>query len=152
VIEKHEISSSIESARKVAAFITEQKPFFTAVVFDEPDHTGHTNGWGSKDYYAKLKEMDGLIAIIEQAVKDAGIYDSTVFVLTADHGGTLSNHGEDIPEHRRIPMIFYGNGIKKRYKISSLVNIYDITPTMATLMGIDIHPDWIGRVLNEIFK
>jgi predicted AlkP superfamily pyrophosphatase or phosphodiesterase len=151
-IENHKIFSDIESARKVAAFITEQKPFFTVVSFDEPDNAGHTKGWGSKDYYAKLKEMDALIAIIEQAVKDAGIYDSTVFVLTADHGGTLGGHGENKPKDLRIPVIFYGSGIKKGYKIYSLVNIYDITPTMATLMGIDIPPEWIGRVLHEIFK
>jgi len=152
VIETHAIFSNIESARKVAAFITEQKPFFTAVSFDQPDFTGHNQGWGSAAYYAKLAEMDNLIAIIEQAVKDAGIYDSTVFVLSADHGGSGFGHGFDTSKHRKIPMIFYGSGIKEGYKIFSLVNIYDITPTMAALLGLDIPPEWIGRPLYEIFK
>jgi len=56
--EKHEIFSNIESAQKVAAFITEQKPFFTAVAFNEPDSVGHSKGWGSAEYYAKLTELD----------------------------------------------------------------------------------------------
>jgi predicted AlkP superfamily pyrophosphatase or phosphodiesterase len=150
--EKREISSNIKSAKKIAAYITEQKPFFTAVVFDAPDHAGHSKGWGSKEYYDKLKEMDGLIAIIEQAVKSAGIYDDTVFVLSADHGGSDFVHGLDNPAHRKIPAVFYGNGIKKGFRILSPINIYDITPTMAVLMGMDIPPEWTGRVLYEIFK
>jgi predicted AlkP superfamily pyrophosphatase or phosphodiesterase len=150
--EKHEIFSNLESARKVAAFIIEQKPFFTAVSFDGPDFTGHSIGWGSAEYYAKLTEMDNLIAVIEQAVKDAGIYDSTVFVLSADHGGALRGHGANTPKHRKIPMVFYGSGIKHGYKISSLVNIYDITPTMAAILGLDIPSEWTGRILYEIFN
>jgi predicted AlkP superfamily pyrophosphatase or phosphodiesterase len=150
--EKQEISSNIEYTKKIAAYIKEQKPFFTAVVFDEPDHAGHSKSWGSKAYYAKLKELDSLIAIIEQAVKEAGIYDDTVFVLSADHGGSGFGHGFDNPNHRKIPIVFYGNGIKHWYKISSLVNIYDITPTIAAILGLDIPPEWTGRLIHEIFK
>jgi len=150
--EKIEISSNIESAKKIAAYIIEQKPFFTAVAFDDPDHAGHTKGWGSKAYYAKLKELDSLIAVIEQAVKSAGIYDDTVFVLSADHGGSGFGHGADSPNHRKIPMVFYGNGIKRGFKILSPIDIYDITPTMAALLGLEIPHEWTGRVIHEIFK
>ena len=150
--EKIKISSNIESAVKIAAYIKEQKPFFTAVVFDEPDHAGHSGGWGSKSYYAKLKELDSLIAIIEQAVKSAGIYDDTVFVLSADHGGSGFGHGNDTPNHRKIPMIFYGNEIKKGFRILTPIDIYDITPTMAAILGLNTPPEWTGRVLHEIFK
>jgi len=151
-IEKQDILSDIESARKIAAYITEKKPFFTAVAFSEPDNTGHKKSWGSAAYYAKLAEMDGLIAIIEQAVKDAGIYDSTVFILTADHGGFSRWHGAYLPKHYKIPMIFFGYGIKEGFTIPSRINIYDMTPTMAALMGMEIPPEWTGRILHEIFK
>ena len=150
--EKQGISSNIESAKKIAAYIKEQKPFFTAIVFDELDHAGHSKGWGSKAYYAKLKELDSLIAVIEQAVKEAGIYDDTVFVLSADHGGSGFGHGLDYPSHRKIPIVFYGKGIKKGFNILSPIDIYDITPTMAALLGLDIPPEWTGRLIYEIFK
>jgi len=150
--EKQEILTNVESAKKIAAYIKEQKPFFTAVAFDEPDQAGHSNNWGSKAYYAKLKELDILIAVIEQAVKEAGIYDDTVFVLSADHGGSGFGHGLDNPNHRKIPIVFYGKGIKKGFRILSPIDIYDITPTMAALLGLDIPPEWTGRVLYEIFK
>jgi predicted AlkP superfamily pyrophosphatase or phosphodiesterase len=150
--EKQEILSDIESAEKIAAYITEHKPVFTAVVFNEPDNTGHTKRWGSHDYYAKLKELDRYIAIIEQAVKDAGIYDSTIFVLSADHGGSMYWHESDSPIKRKIPFIVFGGGIKEGYKIMSPINIYDTAPTMAALLGLDIPYIWSGRIVNEIFK
>ena len=150
--EKIKITSDIESARKAAAFIKEKKPSFAAVVFNEPDHIGHSKGWGFKAYYAKLTELDNLIAIIEQAVKDAGIYDSTVFVLSADHGGTFKGHGKDIKKHRQIPIVFYGRGIKSGYTIPSPLSICDIAPTMAAIMGLEAHPEWTGRPLKEVFK
>jgi len=150
--EKQEISSDLESARKVAAYITEKKPVFTAVMFNEPDLIGHAKRWGSAAYYAKLTEMDGLIAVIEQAVKDAGIYDSTVFILSADHGGSFYGHGGNFSRQRKVPLIIYGSGIKEGFVIYSPVNIYDITPTMAALLGMDIPSEWTGRILYEIFK
>jgi len=150
--EKYAIFSNVESAQKVAAYIEEQKPVFTAVVFDEPDHTGHSKNWGSPPYYAKLKELDGLIAIIEQAVKNAGIYDSTVFVLSADHGGSFFNHEANFYVNRRTPLVIFGNGIKEGFEITSPAGICDIAPTMAALIGMDIPPEWTGRPLFEIFK
>jgi arylsulfatase A-like enzyme len=150
--EKQQILSDIESAGKIAAYIIEQKPFFTAVSFTEPDDTGHAKKWGSAAYYAKLAEMDNLIAVIEQAVKDAGIYDSTVFVLSADHGGIGRGHGANFPVNRKIPMVFYGSGIKEGFAIPPPVRNYDITPTMAALLGMEIPSEWTGRILYEIFK
>ena len=150
--EKQEILTNVESAKKIAAYITEQKPVFTAIVFNEPEVTGHSRRWGSVEYYAKLKELDGYIAIIEQAVKDAEIYDSTIFIFSADHGGSLYFHESDTPVKRKIPFIVFGNGIKEGFKIMSPINIYDITPTMAAILGLDIPSVWSGRIVYEIFK
>ena len=150
--EKQVIFSDLESAKKVASYIKEQKPVFAAVVFNEPDVVGHAKRWGSAEYYAKLTEMDSLVAVIEQAVKDAGIYDSTVFVLSADHGGSGYGHESNTPKRRKIPLIFYGSGIKQGFAIPSPVSICDIAPTMTALLGMDIPAEWTGRSLYEIFK
>ena len=150
--EKIRISSNPESARKIAAYIIEKKPVFTAVVFNEPDHTGHDKHWGSTAYYAKLTELDNLIAIIEQAVKDAGVYDSTVFILSADHGGILAGHGKNFKKTRQIPIVIFGRGIKTCYTIPSPLLISDIAPTMAAIMGLEIPSTWTGRPLKEVFK
>jgi predicted AlkP superfamily pyrophosphatase or phosphodiesterase len=150
--EKQEIVSDLDSARKAAAYIIKNKPVFSAAVFNEPDSTGHNKRWGSAAYYAKLTELDGFIAVIEQAVKDAGIYDSTVFILSADHGGSFRGHGANFPKQRKIPVVIYGGGIKEGFVIVSPVSICDIAPTMAAILGVEIPSEWTGRLLQEIFK
>jgi len=152
IAEKQGIFSNLESARKVSAYIIKNKPVFTAVAFNEPDSVGHNKGWGSASYYAKLTELDGLIAVIEQAVKDAGIYDNTVFILSADHGGSFFGHGHDLPKQRKIPVVVYGPGIKEGFAMSSPVSICDVAPTMAAILGLEIPSEWTGLPLSEIFK
>jgi len=148
---KFEISSDYESAKKIASYILTKRPVFTAIVFNEPDPTGHANGWGSKAYYDKLSLLDNFVAIIEQAVKDSGIYDSTVFVFSSDHGGSFKGHGMNTSKHRKIPLIFYGAGIKKGYVIPFPTDIYDTTPSMTTILGLQAPQEWTGRPIFEIF-
>ena len=152
IAENREILSNLESALSVAAYIKEIKPAFTAVVFNEPDSAGHNYRWGSKTYYDKLNELDGFIAVIEQAVKDAGIYNETVFVMSSDHGGTFWGHGYNIPRQRKIPLVIYGRGIKENYTISANRSICDIAPTMAAILGLKIPAEWTGQPIMEIFK
>ena len=74
-------------------YIKEKQPALVAICFDSPDHTGHTEGHDTPAYYTKLAELDTYIGQIVQAVKDAGILDDTIFILTADHGGIDKGHG-----------------------------------------------------------
>lgn len=152
LVEKRTIRSDPESARLIASYIEETKPFFTAVVFNEPDSAGHSKRWGSAAYNAKLTELDGFIGIIEQAVKDSGIYDSTVFILSSDHGGVLWGHGFNGPKQRRTPLVIYGSNIKEGYTIPSKRSICDIAPTMAIILGLEIPSEWTGQPLQGIFK
>ena len=40
-------------------------------------------------YFCTTQNVDGYIGEIMMAFKDAGIYDETLFILTADHGGLV---------------------------------------------------------------
>jgi len=148
---KQQISSDYISAYKIASYISAKRPVFTAIVFGEPDTTGHINGWGSKAYYDKLALLDNFVAIIEQAVKDSGIYDSTVFVFSSDHGGSFKGHGLNTSKHRKIPLVFCGNCIKKGYIIPFPADICDIAPSIATILGLKIPQEWTGKPIFEIF-
>jgi predicted AlkP superfamily pyrophosphatase or phosphodiesterase len=150
--EKYIIESSYGSLQKIATYIIENKPIFTAIVFEEPDTTGHKKAWGSKSYYDKLQILDDFIAIIIRAVRDAGIYDNTVFMLSSDHGGYLLSHKLNVSKNRKIPFVVFGKGIKKGYIVSSSASICDIAPTMALSLGLEIPPEWTGIALTEIFE
>ena len=58
-----------------------------------PDHVGHQAGHDTPEYYAKLKELDGYVGRIIQAVTEAGMLKETTFIVTADHGGIEKGHG-----------------------------------------------------------
>ena len=152
MIETRIICSDIESALLIADYIAEEKPFFTAVVMNEPDSIGHKKRWGSAAYYARLAELDSLIGIMVQATKNAGIYDSTVFVLSSDHGGVFWGHGFNSSRQRRIPLIIYGSGIKEGYAIPAKHSICDIAPTMAAILGLEIPSEWTGQPIQGIFR
>ncbi|MCL2719888.1 MAG: alkaline phosphatase family protein [Treponema sp.] len=151
-IEWFYISSSLESTNIIANHIIENTPAITVIVYDELDTIGHQNRWGSKAYYEMLALYDNFLAIIIQAVKDAGIYDETVFVVSSDHGGFGYGHQLNIRRNRRIPLVFYGKGIKNNYRITSDVNIMDIAPTMALSLGLEIPSIWDGLPILEIFE
>jgi predicted AlkP superfamily pyrophosphatase or phosphodiesterase len=146
-----QLSTNKEAVENIGNYIKNEKPTLTLIVFAEPDYVGHFIGHDTNAYYAKLTELDGYIHIIEQAVKDAGIYDDTIFIFSSDHGGIGMGHGGDTLSERQIPFIMYGKNIKKGYNILSPVMIYDIAPTIAAAFKL-IPPDvWVGHSINDVY-
>ena len=138
-----------------AAFIeeiTQQKPLFTMAIYDSPDVEGHEFGWGSPEYMARLTVLDSHIAEIVEATKSAGIYDKTLFILVADHGGIDKGHGRTTPEEMNAPLVFVGPGVKQGYEIESAVMRYDLAPTIAHILGAEAPEVWRGKALTQIFE
>lgn len=132
-------------------YIKEKKPNLLAVIYDQPDGTGHGLGWTSPEYYAKLNHLDRCLAQIVQAVEDAGIMDETVFIVTSDHGGIEKGHGGKTMQEMERPLIFYGKGIRKGYAIQESTMVYDIASTIACMLGIEQPQAWIGRPVMSVF-
>lgn len=126
-------------------YIKEKKPELLAVCYDEPDHTGHAIGHDTPEYYAKLKEIDRYIARVVQAVKDAGIYDDTMFVLTSDHGGIDKGHGGITLAEMQSPFIICGKGVEGTGKINEVMMQYDVASTIAHALGLEQPQCWTGR-------
>lgn len=78
----------------IISYIKSSMPHFCAIVFDDPDAIGHKEGFYSQGYNQKLRELDK-IEDIYQSVKDAKYFDSTIFIITSDHGGINKTHGGD---------------------------------------------------------
>lgn len=133
-------------------YIKEKKPTLLAVCFDEPDHTGHTAGHDTPEYYAKLKELDSYIGRIVKAAEDAGIADSTIFIVTSDHGGIGTGHGGITMEEMQTPFIIAGKHIKKGGEIMESMMQYDVASTIAYIMDVEQPQVWIGRPMTEVFE
>lgn len=133
-------------------YIKEAKPDLLAVIIDEPDHIGHAEGHDTPEYYAMMKTLDTCVAQIVQAVRDAGMWDDTVIIVTSDHGGLGKKHGGKTLEEMQTPFIIAGPGIKKGYAIQGSMMQFDVASTIAYILGLQQPQVWIGRPVTEIFK
>lgn len=132
-------------------YIKTKKPEFIAVCNDQLDHTGHTEGHDTPAYYKTLDDIDKQIGLIMQAVKDAGIWDNTVFILTADHGGINKGHGGQTLQEMQIPFIICGKNIKKGMVITDAMMQYDCAATIAEIFGLKRPQSWRGQPAYSVF-
>ncbi|MNK03790.1 phosphopentomutase [compost metagenome] len=128
--------------------IKKEKPTITFVHFDQPDGVGHNIGHNTPEYYAELKQVDRRIGTLQQALKDAGIADETIFVIAADHGGTGKGHGGKSLAEVEIPWVMIGPGVPKGKEIKETLMIYDIAPTLTWLLGAPLDAAWRGQAIK----
>lgn len=133
------------------SYIKEKRPVLLAVCFDNPDHVGHEIGFGTPEYYAKLKELDGYIGRIIQAVDDADMLEETIFIVTGDHGGIGTGHGGKQMGEMETPFIISGKSVRKglQFDDASMMQ-YDVASTVAYILGIEQPQVWIGRPMKQV--
>ena len=112
---------------------------------------GHDKGWYTDDYYSFETILDRCIAQVVEAVKEAGIFDDTIFVLTADHGGINKGHGGMTLDEMLSPFIVYGKGVKRGFEITDAMMQYDVPATIAYILGLETPQAWVGRPMLSIF-
>lgn len=128
------------------------RPEFSMVIYNSPDHEGHSSGWGSPEYLQALNNLDGHIASIIEATKRIGIYDDTIFIVTADHGGIGTGHGSTSMDEMEAPLVLFGKGVKRGHEITSAVMRYDTAPTIAYIFGAKCPDVWRGKPVREAFE
>ncbi len=77
------------------------------------------------------------------------VLDPAVISTWYEKGGTT--HGSGFTYDTHVPLIFYGNGIKKGHTYQKS-EITDIAPTLSALLGIARPNGATGRVLTELFE
>ena len=133
-------------------YIKTKKPDFLTVIYDDPDHVGHKNGHDTPEYYAKMEQLDSWLGEIIAAIKDAGIYDDSIIVVTSDHGGIGTSHGGRSSMEMETPFIVAGKNIRKAGEFSQVMMQYDTAHTIAEMFGLEIPDVWRGRSMSHIFE
>lgn len=113
---------------------------------------GHKEGHDTPAYYHKLEEIDGYIGKVMNAVKEAGILDETIFIITSDHGGINKGHGGKTMQEMETPFIISGKNIKKGHEIQASMMQFDVAATVAAIFKLKQPQVWIGRPIMEVFK
>ena len=147
-----QIQPTMDDVRAVGQTIVTEKPLFTSLILDHPDHEGHGAGWKSDAYYSVLPLLDAAIREIYDALDRADMAAETLFIITADHGGIGGGHGGATLDEMETPLVFVGPGIRKGYEIECTVSICDVLPTVALMLGVPRPHAWTGRPITSILK
>lgn len=109
-------------------------------------------------YHACVSFIDAQIAIVLKQLKDEGLYDDTIIVLTSDHGYHLGDHflwGKvtlfDIGA--RVPLIIRVPGMTAAGSRSdAMVELVDLYPTLSELAGLKAPADLQGMSLVPLLS
>ncbi len=142
-----------ERTSKMAAdYIKAKKPNLAAFIYDNPDHVGHAAGHDTPEYYKVLTELDGYVGEIIAAIKEAGIYDDSIIIVTSDHGGTGTGHGGRTMAEMETPFIIAGKNVRNSGEFQESMMQFDCAPTIAYIFGAEVPQVWIGRPMKQVFK
>jgi hypothetical protein len=142
-------------------YFTQHNPFFITLYDPEPDEMAHEHGDQSQQYLSAIERADNQIGRIMDMLRELGVYDQTLIVITPDHGMTGFDHGAGTTTDMRIFSIFRGPGVKQGYEMENLENstignvahrIIDIAPTITVLSGLRPPANSEGRVIYQIFS
>ena len=145
------VKGSAATTARAIEVIQQPKPDFMFIHFDDVDHAGHKFGWKSDAYFEAVEQVDGYIGKILETLDKTGLRKKTLVIMTADHGGKGTSHGDPIQEELEIPWILSGPGVRSGHEIQTAVNTYDLAPTIAWVLKVNPHPAWIGKPIKDAF-
>ncbi|MBL8078966.1 MAG: alkaline phosphatase [Anaerolineales bacterium] len=118
--------------------------------FGSPDNRGHKYGWMSDAYLKALRDGDAALGLLLPALDQYGIRDSTLIIVTSDHGGHDRGHVGTVIEDLLIPWVAYGPGVKAG-QLTNPVSIMDTGPTIAYALELPFQAEWDGFPVYEAF-
>jgi hypothetical protein len=132
-------------------FITKEKPVFTFICYGLPAETGHSNGFGTKEYYQSMSEIDNEIGKLITGLQEAKMMQNTSIIITSDHGGKGSQNGIESTSDLEVPWIISGPGVQKNALLETPNDNVNTSPTIARILRLKVPAEWIGKPVSESF-
>lgn len=114
-------------------------------------------GFSKERYDSEIAYVDYYIGTIIQKLKDLGLYDKTLLIVTGDHGEGLNEHFEMTHGYfvyhdtLHVPLVIKVPGGPAGRKINEAVGLVDIVPTICGLLGIESPSQVQGMDLSGHF-
>ncbi|MCA9727653.1 MAG: sulfatase [Candidatus Eisenbacteria bacterium] len=109
-------------------------------------------------YASSLRFVDGQLGRLDAFLSERGLHDSTILLVTSDHGEEFLEHGrfghhQDHRETLRVPLLLrYPARIGRGQSCDTLVETVDLAPTLLALSGLEIPPAFQGRSLLPLLE
>ena len=116
------------------------------------------SSFAANAYAGEIAYTDHCVGQILDKLKELGLYDSALLIITSDHGEMLGEHGE--PQHKyfiyqgviKVPLIFKLPGQHKPERIKSIVGLIDILPTVCGCLNIETPEEVQGIDLSASLR
>jgi len=149
ILEKHRQMAGPHGAREIYMYHSETNP-------DYPRHPGELKDMADvkrmiDGYDCGIRYMDSHIGMLFDALREQGVFDDLVIIISADHGenmGELGLYGEHATADYstcRIPMIIRLPDGMKGHTDTGLHYNLDLAPTLAELLGRKPALRWYGQ-------
>jgi arylsulfatase A-like enzyme len=105
------------------------------------------------NYDREIRFTDDMLRDLFATIRELGLDDNTVVVLTSDHGEEFGEHGctwhgeQLYDEVTRVPLMLWGSGIPAGKRIPEPVGLIDVMPTILELAGVAIPGQAMGQSL-----
>jgi len=135
-------------------------PWFAWVHYYDPHAPYEAPGafgprFAASPYDGEIAFVDEQLGRLLAAVEGRGPPGSTVVLVTADHGESLGEHGEDThgifiyDSTLRVPWIMAGPGIAAGRVAATVARGIDVAPTLLDYAGLASRPEIEGRSLRR---
>jgi choline-sulfatase len=106
----------------------------------------------------EITQHDRHMGTFIERLKEAGLWENTVFVFVADHGEEFDEHGSWGHGHSiyqeliHVPFLVHKPGAVPARRIGTTVSTIDLAPTVLELAGLDPMPGIAGRSLMPLLS
>jgi len=101
----------------------------------------YASEYRDRPYDGTVAWSDELIGRLTGALRESGALDSTLVIVTSDHGEGLGEHGEDVHGYfvyeatLRVPLVIRGPGVKPGTRIDAVARTIDLYSTILEMTG-----------------
>lgn len=112
----------------------------------------------SQLYDAEIRQLDAQLGRVLAHLEQAGVADSTLVILTSDHGEEFFEHGSVLhgrtyfEEVIRVPLLLRGPGVPAGHRVDELASLVDVVPTALGLLGLPIPEALQGLDLSVTWR
>ena len=108
-------------------------------------------------YAAEIAFTDHCIGRVIAKLKELDMYETSLIIVTSDHGEGLGDHGEEAhgyfiyQETVKVVLVVKLPGLNKAHRITPVTGLVDIVPTVCSLLGIESPAGIQGKDLSPFF-
>lgn len=154
-----------EVSRRAIAWLEHhhERPFFLFLHYFDPHQPyvapePFASTYADHPYAGEIAYTDHHVGLVIETLKRLGLYESTLVIITGDHGQALGEHGETSHGYFvynttiRVPLIIRMPGGARGIRVDDPTSLIDIVPSVLGLRGTAAPSSVTGDDLSDVLR